>query len=202
MRRTALAFATAACVALPAGAALAKTEVTVKTKYYDVSGKSGVALIKAMDKKGPRHGFMTRAIAQTSYTVGWEFTWAREGKSCRLADAGGSLEMTYTYPKVGGDIDPALAKRWMRFMAGVKKHEEQHGRLAREMVATAERSLKGVRFAGDPKCNRAQAEAKRRIATVYAKYEARQIAFDKREHSEGGNVEHLLYGLMKGDKRQ
>lgn len=202
MRRTALAFAMAACFALPAGAALAKTEVAVKTKYYDVSGKNGVALIKAMDKKGPRHGFMARAIAQTSYTVGWEFTWAREGKSCRLAEADGTLDMTYTYPKVGSEVDRGLQKRWKRFMAGVRKHEEQHGKLARDMVASAERSLKGVNFGRDPKCARAQAEAKRRIASVYAKYEARQIAFDKREHSEGGNVEHLLYGLMKGDKQQ
>lgn len=202
MRRTALAFATAACVALPAGGALAQAKVSITTKYYDVAGRSGVALIKAMDKKGPRHGFMTRAIAQTSYTVGWEFTWSREGKSCRLAEADGTLDMTYTYPNAGEGIDPGLQKRWKRFMAGVRKHEEQHGRLAREMVAVAERSVKNVKFGQDPRCNRAQAEAKRRIATVYAKYEARQIAFDKREHSEGGNVEHLLYGLMKGDRQQ
>jgi predicted secreted Zn-dependent protease len=202
MRRTALLLAAAITAALPAGAALAKTEVSVKTKYYGVSGSSGVALIKAMDKKGPRHGFMTRAIAQTGYTVGWEFTWTREGGSCRLAKADGRLDMTYTYPQISPSAGADLQKRWKRFMAGVRKHEETHGRMAREMVGAAERSLKSLKTSSDPKCARAQMEAKRRIGAIYAKYEARQIDFDKREHSEGGNVEHLLYALMQGDKPQ
>ena len=200
MRRTALAIATAFAMVLPAGGALAKAKVLVKTKYYNVSGLSGVALIKSMDKKGPRHGFMTRAIAQTSYTVGWEFTWERQGRNCRLASANGQLDMTYTYPKIGSSVDSGLERRWKSFMAGVRKHEEQHGRMAKDMVRAAERSLKGLKVASDPRCNRAQTEAKRRIGSVYAKYEAQQVDFDKREHSSGGNVEHLLYDLMKGDR--
>ena len=55
--------------------------------------------------------------------------------------------------------------------------------------------VKGLTLGKDPKCRRAQAEAKRRIAAVYAKYEARQLAFDAREHQGGGRVEKLLLAL-------
>lgn len=195
MRKAVLALLAPAALLLSAGGTLADSAISVKTTFYNVSGASGLDLIKAMDRKGPRHGFMARAIAQTSYTVGWEFTWERENKTCRLAEAQGTLDMTYTYPRIANSVSPDLKRRWNRFMVGVRKHEEQHGAMAKEMVRAAERSVKGLSVAGDPKCRRAQAEAKRRIGATYSKYEARQIAFDSREHKGGGNVEKLLLAL-------
>ncbi len=180
---------------LAAGSAMAGVDIAVKTKTYSVSGKTGADLIKAMDRKGPRHGFMARAIAQTSYTVGWEFQWANTGGTCRLADAQGALAMTYTFPKAAGKMSAPLQARWTAFMAGVQEHEEQHGAIAREMVASAERSVRGLTMRNDRECNRAQAEVKKRISAIYAKYEARQIKFDKVEHREGGNVYRLLLDL-------
>ena len=33
---------------------------------------------------------------------------------------------------------------------------------------------------------------------IYAAYEARQIKFDAREHRDGGNIDRLILGLVKG----
>jgi predicted secreted Zn-dependent protease len=37
-------------------------KVTEKTEYYDISGKTGAELFRSIMRKGPRHGFMSKAI--------------------------------------------------------------------------------------------------------------------------------------------
>ncbi|MBE7158727.1 MAG: DUF922 domain-containing protein, partial [Rhodospirillales bacterium] len=111
MNKIALALALGASVVVFAPA-LADTKVEVKTKTYNISGRTGEALVAAMDRKGPRQGFTARAIAQTKYTVGWEFEWETQNGACRLAKADGLLNMTYTYPKISNDVSPDLQRRW------------------------------------------------------------------------------------------
>ena len=67
-----------------------------------ISGKNGNALLDAMDRRGPKHGFLTHAIAQTSYTIAWEIDWKEQAGSCRVANAAATLTITYTYPQVHG----------------------------------------------------------------------------------------------------
>jgi predicted secreted Zn-dependent protease len=187
-----LAAATSGAFATPASAGVF---VDAKKVQYEITGKTGEALLDAMDRRGPKHGFLTRAIAQTRYSVGWNIIWAQKNGSCRVKQADARLSMTYTYPLLKGDVPPALRNHWLRFMKGVVKHEETHGSIARQMVNAAQSSLVGLAFANDPACRAAKAEAKRRVDRIYAKYEARQILFDRREHSEGGNVEALVTAL-------
>jgi predicted secreted Zn-dependent protease len=199
MRAIAIAAILATAV-VPVMSADADASVSVKTRtaMYSISGKNGSALLDAMDRRGPKHGFLTHAIAQTSYTISWAIDWKEKAGGCRVANAAATLSITYTYPQVKGTMSPDLKRRWSRFMAGVRKHEETHGRLARQMVDAAEKSLSGLSSENDRRCRRTQAELKKRIAMTYAKYEARQIAFDQVEHAGGGNVEGLVSLLGKG----
>ncbi|RUW82084.1 DUF922 domain-containing protein [Mesorhizobium sp. M1E.F.Ca.ET.063.01.1.1] len=176
--------------------ASAGTRVLVQTRTYDIAGNSGAALIEAMDSKGPKHGFMTHAIAQTAYTADWELGVIPDKGSCRIRQANGTLNLFYTFPRVAS-ATPALKKRWTRFFAGVRAHEETHGRIAREMMRATERSITGLKVADDPYCYKARSEARQRIQAAYAEYEAKQNAFDAREHRDGGHVEHLVAALMK-----
>jgi predicted secreted Zn-dependent protease len=179
-----------------ASAASAGTKVLIKTRTYDITGTTGAALIEAMDRKGPKHGFMTHAIAQTGYTVDWDLDAGQHNGVCRLRQANGTLNLFYTYPHVASATTPALQKRWKRFFAGVRAHEETHGRIAREMMRATERSITGLKFADDPLCNKTRREARRRIEVGYAAYEAKQNAFDAREHRNGGHVEHLIAAFV------
>jgi len=194
MRLPALIILIAAC-AVPVGAA-AEVKTSVKTAYYKVSGTTGEALMQSMDSNGPRHGFLARAIAQTRYTVDWTLRWRQSGSSCRLAAASARLAIDYRYPRLANQLSPAMQKRWTRFLAGVRKHEEVHGRIARDMAAAADKAVRGVGYANDPSCRKAQKEVERRVNAVYATYEAKQRAFDDREHAEGGAVERLVGSLV------
>jgi predicted secreted Zn-dependent protease len=178
-----------------AGHTLASVSIKAKTVTYSISGKNGDALLEAMDRRGPKHGFLTRAIAQTRYVVSWDIDWQAEDGGCRIANAAAGLTITYTYPAVTNGMSAALGRRWTRFMAGVHRHEETHGRIARQMVNVAEKSVSAIGYRNDRSCRKTQAELKKRIADVYAKYEARQVDFDNIEHREGGNVERLVAAL-------
>jgi predicted secreted Zn-dependent protease len=113
-----------------------------------------------------------------------------------VKQADGVLDITYTYPSAKG-LSPALSRRWSRFLAGVKKHEEVHGDIARQMARAVEKSIVGLSVPNDRGCRKARAETKRRMEAVYADYEARQIRFDTREHRGKGPVERLIDGLIE-----
>ena len=185
----------ATCTA--ASSAGAGVKVGVRTTHYEISGKTAEALVAAMDRKGPKHGFLTRAIAQTRYEVSWNLDFAEKDGNCRASKTGGELSITYVYPKVSGALDGALAARWNRFLSGVRKHEEVHGSIARQMIAAAEKAIARIKTTNDRGCSRIRREVTRKVNAVYAEYEARQVHFDKVEHRDGGNVDKLLVNLLK-----
>ena len=197
MRRVALILAMGGCLGLVAGAASAGVKVTETHGSYPIGGRSGVALLDAMDRRGPKHGFLTRAIAQTRYSIAWRIEWGESAATCRVKRIDGELAITYTFPRVSGALPPGLERKWTRFLAGVRKHEEAHARMARQMARAAEKSVAALTVANDPGCRKARLAAKRRMDVVYADWEARQLAFDTREHRPGGPVERLIEALIR-----
>lgn len=177
--------------------ASADVKVVVRTQTYDISGTTGEGLIESMDSNGPRHGFMARAIAQTSYTKDWDFDFVQVKGTCRIGQANGTLNLNFTYPHVASTLPPALDKRWAGFFRGVRTHEETHGEIARQMMAATEKSLTGLTIPNDAQCSKTRREARRRIDAIFDAYEDKQNAFDAREHREGGHVEYLVDALAK-----
>ena len=195
MRLTSLTMLAVAAVLSCASFARADTKLTVHVRTYDVVGKTGAELIESMDGLGPKHGFTTRAIAETGYTVHWDLDVARTDGVCRLRGAEGKIDLTYTFPNRTSPASPSLTRRWDRFMAGVRQHEHTHGRIAMRMMKATETALAGLQRPDNWFCTSVHREAKRRIDAIYAEYEAKQVAFDTREHRSGGHVEHLVDAL-------
>ncbi|TPN41108.1 DUF922 domain-containing protein [Mesorhizobium sp. B2-3-3] len=195
MRLTSLTMLAAACALSCVSAASAGTKIVVHVRNYDVAGKTGAELVDAMDRQGPKHGYMTRAIAETGYTVHWDLDISRQDGICHLRQANGTLDLTYTFPRLS-PASPGPRKRWDRFMAGVRKHEHTHGRIAKEMMRATETALAGLERPDNWFCTGTHFEARRRINAIYAEYEAKQNAFDAREHRNGGHVEHLVDALV------
>lgn len=180
-----------------AGPVLAEVRINTTTTTYSIAGRTGYELLRQMDRKGPKHGFLTRAIAQTRYSVRWDISWKSDGRGCRVDRASALLDIKYSYPRVTSRMSPELNRRWNAFLRGVTKHEETHGAVAKRMVKAAEKSIANISVRRDPDCRAARAEVKRRVDAIYAKYEAQQIAFDAREHRDGGNVARLVERLAQ-----
>lgn len=197
MKIYSIACIAAACTVI-AGTAYADVKVRVQRVNYDIVGTSGVALLQQMDRKGPKHGGMlARAIAQTRYNVGWDIRWDSSNGVCRARAVNADLAIHYTYPRLAGNASPALKRGWAKFLNGVQKHEQQHGAIAKQMVAAAQRSVASLAIPNDHGCQRGKAEAKRRTDAIYAQHEGRQAQFDQKEHGPGGNVESLVTELAR-----
>lgn len=185
-----VALALLSCLpwAIPAGA---QEKSTDKVKTYAISGATGFELYTSIGEHGPKG-----AIAQTTYALTWRRLFDEEGGSCRLVWARPQLAVIYTYPKPSGKLSPKLQPLWDRFIAGVRKHEEEHGRMIREMVAETAKNIAGASVANDGNCAKVKREVTRLIDDAKRTYKTRSRQFDHVELSEGGNVHRLILALV------
>jgi predicted secreted Zn-dependent protease len=176
--------------------ALAKPKVTVQITYYTVHGTSGRKLLEQLNRRGPKQGWWARSIAQTRYTTSWGAEWAYSNGYCRVESAPVHLTLTLEFPKLAGGASRELQRRWAQFMVEVKKHENHHAELARQMAAAMEKEALKTRIKGDKYCRRMESTLKRNVVAVMNAYEDRQYAFDEQEHKTGGHVDQMVAKLV------
>jgi len=196
MRRVFLScfLLSAVAFAMPAKAA---PKVTSKTTTFPISGASGGALLQELERRGPKQGFTSRAIAQTRYTMNTEADWSHADGVCAVTKPKIRLDITYIYPRIEGTASSAMKLRWAAFMSGIRKHEEIHGSIAREMASEAHRAVAALQVRDGSSCARLKAEMKRVVAAIVARHETRQRQFDAAEHRGGGNIDGLVRRLVK-----
>lgn len=181
-------------VCLATGAA-AEVKIKVVRDSYAIRGTTGIELLEAMQKRGPRHGLLARAIAQTTYKVGWKVDTDFATGVCRAKKAGAELSLRDAHPVPKDRLDRDTERRWQRFMKGVVRHEEEHGRIARQMVGAAQTQVLKLATRGDRSCGRTRAAVQTTVKKVMPPTR-RQLAFDEQEHGEGGRVERLVNDLI------
>lgn len=181
-----------------AGDAAAESGVIVeKMKRYEITGRTAEELFQSMTKHGPRAEHSSRAIAQTQYKTDWNATLSYVNGACRVTKADPGATITYIFPQLPPGIDPAIKQRWAKFMAGIEKHERQHGKYVRAMLRDAKKSITGLSIKGDQNCQRTHNEAKRRVDRIHEAYEAKQREFDRREHQDGANIDRLIRAFVR-----
>lgn len=189
-----------AVVAGHVSSAAAKPNITVKTEYYSVRGDTGLKLMVQMNRRGPKHSWWARSIAQTQYTSSWGASWRWSKGACRAFKAPVGLAITYVYPNLEGNASAALRKRWKKFVSEVVVHEKAHGNLARQMVAAMEKEILATRMnTNDRNCRGMKRLLTKRVDKVIAAYEKKQRKFDEVEHRDGGNVDKMVARLI-GEK--
>jgi len=186
-------FAVAASLAT---AVPANAKTTETTKYYNVTGKTGMELFRDMNRRGPKHGFLTKAIAQTQFKPDVRGQIVFQDGICRTKNARYAMQITYVYPKVTGKLDPRLAARWRTFLAAVVRHEQAHGRLGRKLVDDINRTMRNFKMADRQSCRKADAALTKQVNAMVVAYNKSQRDFDKREHRPGGPVEKSTMALI------
>lgn len=199
--RSAYLVALLAALAATTPSALARPVVRVTIEEYVVDGRTGAELMAEIRRKGPRHGIMTRAMAQTRYGLAFDLDAAPRRGQCRVLRAEVRLDITYHYPRLARPLSPAMQKRWQAFLAGVRRHEEGHGDLARRMAAEVERAL--LRMAepgGREACAIIRQKAPRLAERIFERYETMQKRYDAAEHRNGGPIDQLVERLVRGGR--
>lgn len=174
-----------------------KPIIKEKTEFYAIRGYTGVELLPDMNRRGPRHGFLRKAIAQTRYTATPRGDLVHRDGVCRAEGAGIRLDMTFVYPKPSHRLPPDLDRRWRIFQADNIRHEQVHGRIARQMAVELDRVLAGFSMKDRSGCWRSFRRLKAQTEAIYSRYEKMQNEFDAREHRDGGAVEKSVRILVE-----
>lgn len=178
------------------GPAEAKPKIGVKTEYYTVHATDGQQLLVQLNRRGPKQGWWARSIAQTRYTTTWGAEWGYSKGYCRVDNAPVKMSLTMEFPRLAPGAPRDLQNRWARFVVEVKKHENHHAALARQMAAAMQQTALATRIKGDRNCTRMESTLKRRVQAVKDAYEERQNAFDEEEHKKGGHVDQMVARLV------
>ncbi|MCR9137628.1 MAG: DUF922 domain-containing protein [Alphaproteobacteria bacterium] len=192
----ALACAALLLTALPTRADIRATEVE---KTYSISGTTGMALYQSIGARGPiLRGGASSAIAKTDFDLKWGRDYKRDGNDCVLAVVRPFLTITYTLPKPANTLPPDVAARWRDFIAGIRAHEAVHGQYVTEMAQQIYDTTLGFRQDNDPNCKTIRNAIQTPLKAAFARYKARNRAFEQAEMAAGGNVQQLILKLING----
>ena len=176
--------------------AQAEWKAAEKIVTYPVSGTTGMALYQSIGENGPVIGNGVRAIAHTTFKLLWSRDYQPRGTACVLASARPSLTITYTLPKPGSALSPAMKAKWDTFLAGIRKHEAVHGENIRELVRQIEEASVGLTVESDPGCKKIRDALQGKLKGLSDARLKKESDFDRLEMSPGGNVHQLILALV------
>ena len=192
--RTAL-LGTLCLAALPAQAEIRPNFVE---KTYAVTGTTGAALYRSIGERGPAgKSGAGRAVARTDFDLKWGRDYVRDGDACVLKAARSFLTITYTLPEPAGPLPPDVARRWAAFIAGIRAHEAVHGRYVAEMAREIYDTTVGFRQENDPGCTAIRDAIQAPLKQAYARYRAKNRAFEQSEMARNGPIHRLILELVQ-----
>ncbi len=164
--------------------ASAKLKITERTKFYNVSGKSGTQLFRSISRRGPKTRRDGHAIATTQTDLQVRNLRAGvKGRNCVITNVDVVVNLTYTLPRWRGNrrASAKLRKNWEKFAARVKKHEDTHGRISKEYARQLHTRLKRLKGRVSRDCRDFGKRQLRRLKRDERKFHRRHVAFDRRE---------------------
>lgn len=196
-RRLALLLATLGLLATSSAAMARDWNPSVENKSYSISGSSGMQLYQSIGDRGPAVG--VQAIAYTTFKLTWrrDYQPQKDG-SCILKTAKPTLKLIYMLPKPASKLPADVAASWGTFVSGVDRHEQIHGEHIIDMVEQIQAFSEGLRAENDKQCQKVRGVLQKRLGELSNEQRARGRAFDKDEHSPGGNVHQLILALVNG----
>ena len=90
-----------------------------------------------------------------------------------------------------------MRKHWANFFRELKRHEEQHGRIAKEGAAALEKEILGFNGNKIFGCRDMGSFAAFKLNRVMRKTKARQNLFDRREYSNASKISKLQRKLYR-----
>ncbi|MEL6752303.1 MAG: DUF922 domain-containing protein [Pseudomonadota bacterium] len=178
----------------------AKVNVTERTKTYTISGKNGQELSRSIVKKGLKAVNTRHAIAttQTRLRIRNVKTAIRRNR-CVVTDVDVDLSLTYTYPRWvdRNKASPRIRKAWDKFYAQVVRHEEQHGRIAKDFARDVSKLVKRASGRVSRDCKDFGLTQRRKLERAASRSARRHARFDRREGRAFSRVRRLQRSLLR-----
>jgi predicted secreted Zn-dependent protease len=171
-------------------------ETLTKTySYFSVGGRTLGELEAELNKRGPKvKSTGQRHPGATQMNFNTRIGYAEKNGSCRIGEATVTVKAKVILPRwrqrAGADPDARLV--WDTLSVDIKRHEEQHVRIARDYARQLERKL--LRLGRQKNCAVAAQKAKATADALLAKHDRAQARFDR---SESASFERRLLRLMR-----
>jgi len=195
----ALLVAAFSMVASPSGAH-ARVVVTESVKYYNITGKDGLDVSKAMLSGGERNINLRHAIASTTTRISIDDVKAGivNGR-CKVTNVTVNLDIVYLFPQwpQKSNASRNVRRAWDPFYAELEKHEHHHGAIAKDFARKIEKAM--LNMSGVPAlgCRDYIAKASHRFRSITAQLKQKQLAFDARENHKSSRITRLQIALLK-----
>jgi len=179
--------------------ASARVIINERTKFYNVSGKNGQQLFKAILRRGPKVRNVGHAIASTGTSIRIRnVKTSVNRRECKVASVDVVVDITYTLPRWRGArrASPKLRRDWERFNARVVRHEQTHGRISREYAREVEKQIKSTRGRASRNCKNFGKSQIRSIQRLQRGVARRHARFDRREGRSGARIRRLQRTLL------
>ncbi|MCB1419192.1 MAG: DUF922 domain-containing protein [Notoacmeibacter sp.] len=179
MFRFAGTVAMSALVCFPLQAADVRTVV----RHYTVRGATMQEIERDFERRGPRvdsAGGM-RHPGATRMEFLSKVDYRQEGGRCRVTGVNITLKATVTAPRWAGNrrASAELQRLWPLLSADIRRHEQDHVRIAADHARLLESRIANVSALGD--CGRAEDAVNRATAAVMQAHDRAQAAFDRAE---------------------
>lgn len=155
-----------------------KTTVVTRTTCYEVEGTSMPALDAQMRRKGPRVDGR-HAIAVTRWLVRWSYDARSTASGCELIAPSIETVAVYRFPtwEPPDSVAEGTVSQYRAFIGDVRVHEGHHRELAVNAGVSIRRALLALPVVGT--CAMLEKEAGRTFDDVFARFQAKQRAFDE-----------------------
>ena len=189
-------------LAFGGGTAEARVIIKERTKHYNVSGNIGARIYKSMLRRGPRVKGLRHVLALTE--VKWKVGKPEikiRGRHCTVRDVDIKVTITYTFPRWTGRKKASKKMRalWDRYYAALKKHENRHGKIYKQLTYAYEKEIKRARGRVSRECDDFGKKAMKRLDRLRQSYDAKQAAFDRREMRRTSRITKLEQALVAGN---
>jgi predicted secreted Zn-dependent protease len=175
-----------------------------KYAYFTIHGNTAADLDRELQRRGPflesdREHHAGAATMHFDTTVKYGLT----SKTCRIVKADVTLRVTITLPRWNASRppdDPYLAIVWDVLSHDIKRHEEEHVRIAHGYAGQLEQALRHLRPTKG--CEAMKQEVQKTTHAVLARNDRAQHTFDRREQANfRSRFRHLLDKRLKSLSR-
>jgi predicted secreted Zn-dependent protease len=156
-----------------------------KYAYFTIHGNTAADLDRELRRRGP-YLESDREHHAGAATMRFETTvkYALRGHTCRIVKADVTLRVTVTLPRWRTSrppADPYLAIVWDVLSHDIRRHEEEHVRIAHDHANRLERSLRRLRPTKG--CDALKRKVQQTTRIELARDDRAQSAFDRRERA-------------------
>lgn len=151
-------------------------EVTTRTTYYEVHGRTVAQLAADLRRRGPKGDDGQLRTAFTDSRLRWQFTTRPDGPACRAVGVRVTIAAEVLMPKwvPPADTEPGVVTKWNESMNALAVHEAGHSDI-RVRFATAIRDrIAALRT----RCDRLTAKADSASNAIVAELRAAQTKYD------------------------